>query len=124
MKTRNVLIGIGIALVSVALVALVGGGWLLGGQVWGGGCRQPGWGMMDDYGSPWGMHTWSGGILMFLFWALIIGGVVLLVVGLTRPETPQTASRDESPLEVLKWRYAAGEIDRSEYEMMKELLSG
>ena len=116
MKTRNVLIGIGIAL------ALVGGGWLLGSQLWGAGCWQSGPGLTGSYGSPWGMHTFGGGFLMFLFWGVIIGGIVLLVAGLARQGTP-AAARGESPLEILKRRYASGEIDRDEFERMKELLS-
>ncbi len=130
MKTRNVLIGIGIAL---ALVALLGGGWLLGSQLGGAGCWQSGVGMTlapalhsgasaGSYGSPWGMHTFGGGIFMFLFWAVIIGGIALLVVGLAR-RGAQPAYRDESALDILKRRYASGEIDREEFQRMKELLS-
>jgi putative membrane protein len=124
MKTRTVLIGIGIAL---ALVALVAGGWLLGSQLWGAGCWEygPGTygpGTMGGYGAPWGMHTFGGGILMFLFWGVIIGGIALLVIGLAR-QGAQPASRSESPLEILKRRYASGEIDRQEFERMKEWLS-
>ena len=145
MKTRNVLIGIGIAL---ALVALVGGGWLLGSQLWGAGCWQSGVGVAfapgmhsgasaGSYGSPWGMHTFGGGILMFLFWGAIIGGGVLLAAGLARhrqgspasgisvgtSQRATPASRSESPLEILKRRYASGEIDREEFQRMKEILS-
>ena len=58
---------------------------------------------------------------MFLFWGVIIGGIALLVVGLTRQGT-QAAGRGESPLEILKRRYANDEIDRDEFERMKELL--
>ena len=119
MKTRNVLVGIGMAL---ALVALVGGGWLLGSQLWGAGCWQSGFGMTGSYGSPWAMHTFGGGNLMFLFWGVIIGGIALLVVGLAR-RGAQPAYRDESALEILKRRYASGEIDREEFQRMKKLLS-
>ena len=119
MKTRNVLVGIGIAL---ALAALVSGGWLLGSQLWGQGCWQSGPGMMGSYGSPWGRHTFGGGILMFLFWGVIVGGIGLLVAGLVR-QGAQPAGRGESPVEILKRRYASGEIDREEFERMKELLS-
>ncbi len=119
MKTRTVLIGIGIAL---ALVALLGGGWLLGNQLWGVGCWQAGPGAMGGYGFPWGMHTFGGGILMFLFWVVIIGGIALLVVGLAR-QGIQPTERGEAPLDILKRRYASGEIDREEFERMKELLS-
>jgi putative membrane protein len=121
MKTRTVVIGLGIAL---ALVALLGGGWLLSSQLWGGGCCSYGYGfgMMDAYGSPWGIHTFGGGILMFLFWGVIIGGMALLVAGLARQRTWR-ADGGESPLEILKRRYARGEIDRAEFQRMKELLS-
>jgi putative membrane protein len=121
-KTRNVLIGIGIAL---GLAALISGGWLLGSQLVGGtGCWQSGFGMTGNYGSPWGMHTFGGGILMFLFWGAIIGGIALLVVGLARhPQDTQAADRGESPVEIIKRRYANGEIDREEFERMKEVLS-
>jgi putative membrane protein len=118
-KTRTIVIGIGIAL---ALAVLLGGGWLLGSQLWGASYCQSGFGMIGNYGSPWGMHTFGGGILMFLFWGAIIGGIALLVVGLARQGT-QRVDRGESPLEILKRRYASGEIDREEFERMKELLS-
>jgi putative membrane protein len=119
MKPRTIIIGIGIAL---ALAVLLGGGWLLGSQVWARGCCQSGFGMTGIYGSPWGMHTFGGGILMFLFWGVIIGGVALLVVGLARQGT-QRVDRGESPLDILKRRYASGEIDPEEFQRMKELLS-
>ncbi len=127
MKTRTILIGVGIAL---ALIALVGGGWLLGSQLWGMGCWQSGFGVTGNYGSPWGMHTLGGWNLMFLFWGLIIGGIVLLAVGLVRnrlgsgtPQGAQATDRGETPVEIIKRRYASGEIDREEFERMKELLS-
>lgn len=119
MNTRTIVIGIGIALV---LAALLGGGWLLGSLSWAGGCCQAGFGMTGNYGSPWGMHTFGGGILMFLFWGVIIGGIALLVAGLARQGT-QRVNWGESPLDILKRRYASGEIDREEFERMKELLS-
>ncbi|MGD2205479.1 MAG: SHOCT domain-containing protein [Anaerolineae bacterium] len=117
MKTRIIVIGI-----TLAVVALLGGGWLLGSQLWGAGCWQSGFGMRGGYGSPWGMHTFGGGILMFLFWGVVLGGIALLVASLVRQGT-QPADRGESPMEILKRRYAGGEIDRKEFERMKELLS-
>lgn len=119
MKTRTMVIGIGITL---ALAVLLGGGWLLGSQSWAGGCCQSGFGMAGNYGSPWGMHAFGGGILIFLFWGVIIGGIALLVAVLARQGT-QRDDRGESPLEILKRRYASGEIDREEFEQMRERLS-
>ncbi|MBN1139412.1 MAG: SHOCT domain-containing protein [Anaerolineae bacterium] len=77
---------------------------------------------MGNYGSTWGMHTFGGGILMFLFWGLIVGGIALLLAGLAR-QSAQRVGRGESPIDILKRRYASGEIDREEFERMKELLS-
>ncbi len=119
MKTRTILIAIGITL---ALAALLGGGFLVGSQLWGGGWCQSGPGMTGFHGTRLGMHTSGGGILMFLFLAVIVGGVALLAVSLAR-RGPQSADRRESPLEILKRRYASGEIDGDEFERMKELLS-
>ena len=83
MRTRTILIGGGIAL---ALVTLLGGGWLLGSQLWSQGCCQSGFGMKGSFGSSWGMHTFGGGILMFLFWGLIIGGIALVVITTKRKQ--------------------------------------
>jgi putative membrane protein len=118
-RTRTIVIGLVIAL---AVAVLLGGGWLLGSQVWGGGCCESGFGMRGSHGSPLGMHTFGGGILVFLFWGVIIGGIVLLVIGLVR-QGAQAAERGESPLEIVERRYANGDIDREEFERMKELLS-
>ena len=66
----------------IPLAVLLGGGWLLGSRLWAGGRCQAGLGMTANYGSLWGMHTFGGGNLMFLFWGVIIGGMALLVAGL------------------------------------------
>jgi putative membrane protein len=117
MKTRKVFIGLILAAVAVLIAGLVlGGGWLLTQN--GYGCGP---GTMGRYSFPFGMHTFSGGPLMFLFWGVVIGGVVLLIASLAqRDETP--ASSGESPLDILKRRYASGEIDRDEFERVKESL--
>ena len=73
----------------------------------------------------WGMGTsWMGGgpIIMILVWALIIVGIIFLVRWGVR------GNRDDSyvvetPLEVLKKRYARGEIDRAQYERIKKDIS-
>ncbi len=64
---------------------------------------------------------WFGGIFMIVFWALVIVGVVLLVRWLLAA-SGRGASRaaDEAPLEILKKRYARGEINQEEFERMKK----
>ncbi len=117
MNTKKAFWGVVLAAVAVLIVALlVGGGWLLGRNYY-----AHGPGMMMGYGFPFGMHTFGGGILMLLFWGAIIGGGVLLVASLTRQKAAPVG-RDETPLEILKRRYASGEIDRDEFERVKESL--
>jgi putative membrane protein len=116
MKTKKVFIGVILAAVAALIAGLVlGGGWLLTQN--GYGCGP---GTMGRYGFPFGMHTFSSGLLMLLFWGVIIGGVVLLIASLTRRDEIPPSS--ESPQDILKRRYASGEIDRDEFERVKESL--
>ena len=70
----------------------------------------------------WGWHTiWgSGGFLMMLgtilFWTLIIGGFIYLIRGFAQRQAPQAVTTSH---EVLKRRYARGEIDKVEYQAKK-----
>lgn len=68
----------------------------------------------------WGL---GGGIFMLLFWGLIVVGAVLLIrwlMGAGRVSGGvQPAAGLQSPLEILKKRYAQGEINREQYESMK-----
>lgn len=73
----------------------------------------------------WGDGAWSTGDWMMLLFAMVflvaVGiGIVFLVRGLAAGGTGtgnQAASgRYDSPEEILKRRYAAGEIDREDYE--------
>lgn len=59
-----------------------------------------------------------GGIFMWLFWLLLIGGVVWLISMLFRSNRP--TSPGETALDRLKMRYAKGEIDRIEFEQKKK----
>jgi putative membrane protein len=77
--------------------------------------------MMGGWG--WGMGL-LGGLGMLLFWGLIIGLVVLLVVMLTR-SGQNGASRGAQPdtvLETLRRRLAAGEITPQEFDELRQKL--
>ena len=68
------------------------------------------WGM-EGYG--WG---WFGLTHMLLWWVLIILGIAVLVRWLARSPGQSIGPREETALEVLKKRYAKGEIGREEFE--------
>ena len=66
---------------------------------------------------------WIGLLMMLFIWALIIVGVVALVIWLVRASQGGQASGTSGvnrPLEILKERYARGEISREEYEQMRQ----
>lgn len=79
-------------------------------------------GMMGGYG-------WSGGwgfgmIGMVLWWLLIVLGIVLLVKWLVGGGPGGVRAAGDRALEILKERYARGEIDKKEFEEKKRDLRG
>lgn len=69
------------------------------------------------------MHDFQffgGGWMMFLWLFLIIALIIIAVKALFN-STKQN-SNNESPIEVLKRRYANGEIDKEEFEERKKEL--
>lgn len=66
----------------------------------------------------WGMGAGLGWLLMVIFWILIVlGGVYLikLIVG-----GAKTMEKEDTPLDILKKRYARGEITKDEFEEKKK----
>lgn len=68
-----------------------------------------GWHMYD------GGMGWGGGLFMLLIFALIVIGVVAVIRWLVKP-----CGGRESALDILKRRYAAGEISKEQFEAMKK----
>lgn len=59
--------------------------------------------------------------IMALFWIVVLGLIVWLVVAaIRRPGGSQNSTWSGSALEVLKKRYARGEISKEEYEEKKK----
>ncbi len=79
---------------------------------------MPGGGMMG-WGSG-GLGMGIGWLFMLLFWGLIIVAGVFLVRWLWDQGRPASRGEGgESALEILRRRYARGEIDREEFEAKK-----
>jgi len=72
-----------------------------------------------------GMMGGGMGIIMFLFWILIIGALVLFISAMVNGVNGSRQNRNEvnEPLNILKQRYARGEIDKADYEKMRRELS-
>lgn len=83
-----------------------------------------GWGMGPGM-MGWGNMGWFGPIFMVIFWVLLIVLIVLLIRWLLSSGHAgnQDSGRGESALEILKKRYARGEIDKEEFETKKKDLS-
>ena len=68
----------------------------------------------------WGYNGFGAagmGIGMLVFWGLIVVAIVILVRGFGgRPEPSEASVRNNTPLEILRDRYARGEIDKKEFE--------
>jgi putative membrane protein len=95
--------------------------------------------MMGGYGAGWGMG-WFGMIFMLVFWVLVIVAIVYLIRWLAvssrtggregRHWGAQTGGREgrhwgaheDSSIEILKKRYARGEIDKEEFEEKRKVL--
>ncbi len=74
--------------------------------------------MMGGYGMMAGMG-WLGLLLMALFW---IGVILLVVWGLSNAFPSRRQSAEPDAAEILKRRYARGEISREEYVQASETL--
>jgi len=56
---------------------------------------------------------------MWIIFLIVIGFLIYLIVQ-ARKTNSRTSTQDESPLDILKRRYAKGEVTREEYERMKK----
>jgi uncharacterized membrane protein len=78
-----------------------------------------------------GMNGVWGWLMMGLFWiGIIVVAVVLIGVLLpnrtnttppsNRPEVPTVQNEPEKPLDILKRRYASGEITEAQFQAMRQ----
>jgi putative membrane protein len=68
--------------------------------------------MMNGFGGMW--FGW-------IFWIVIIGLIIYLIVRVTNQKSSGTGRiSNETPHDVLKKRYARGEITKEEFDSMKK----
>lgn len=74
------------------------------------------WGMGDLGWMNFGMH----GAGMLLFWGLILVAIVVLVRTVSAPAASVPPREAPDALEILKERYARGELGRDEFQVMRQ----
>ena len=115
-RTTSTLLSIGVSAVLMAV-----GVWFLYNHsfgVWPGHGR---WAMGHH-----GMMGGGMGIVMIIFWIIIIAAIALLLSGAVNGVRGTRQNREDAsnPLEILKQRYARGEIDKIEFEEKQRDLFG
>ena len=72
-----------------------------------------------------GLDGFLGGGFMWIFWIILIIVILYIVkdvVSKGSSSSTGSSSADNDPIEILKRRYAKGEIDEAEYERRKREL--
>lgn len=110
-----------IAALLLVIILPLGATWALG--AFGPGRSQQWWGWMPFF-SWMPLVGVMMMIFMLLFWGLVIWGAVALWHWFSgRPTRGWPGDRQNTALEVLRQRYARGEISREEYEERRQTLS-
>ena len=74
----------------------------------------------------WGAHEGMGWWMVFgsVFWVLFLGAMVYFIATLSGRNNQPATQRSDSPLDIAKRRYAAGEITEEEFKRLKEHIGG
>lgn len=83
------------------------------------GWQGGGWGMMG----PGMMGGWGWMWFMPVLWLLFLGLIIWAIVAAVRGTGAPTGSSENSSLEILRKRYARGEISKEEFEEKKKDVS-
>ena len=86
--------------------------------------RYDDWRMGPGMMGSWGMG-WFGGIFMVVFWITILVGLVFVIKWLAQATSKKgdAGQRGSRAIDILKERYARGEIDKAQFEAMKRDLA-
>ncbi|MEJ2038203.1 MAG: SHOCT domain-containing protein [Desulfosarcinaceae bacterium] len=107
-RKTSTLLSIGLSLAIIAL-----GIWFLQYHIAGLWFRGGGW-----RSGHFGMMGGGSGVVMIIFWLIVLFAVIAVIWGVAggSSRTPFNSHGKDDALEILKRRYARGEIDKEEYE--------
>ncbi len=110
-KTMRLIVVMGLAVIALLLLIplLIMAGMMGGMGIMGGGMMNGG--MMGGMG------------MMLMYFMLVLVGVALLVIWAVRRSGGGLGSGREDPMEILRARYARGEVGCEEFERMREDLA-
>ncbi len=74
--------------------------------------------MRWDYGWGWGMGFGFGWLFMIIFWVFVALCVVYFIRMIAG--SGKRGEKEETAMDILKKRYAKGEITREEFDRMKD----
>jgi len=88
------------------------------------GGRYEDWDVGTGMMGGWAMG-WFGGLFMIVFWILILVGLVFVIRWLVQAHGKggQSDKGGSRAIEILRERYARGEIDKTQFEAMKKDLA-
>ncbi len=69
---------------------------------------------------PFGHGWWFVGGFVWLFWVAIVVGLIFFIKWVGQQNKSRETKPGETPLDVLKMRYARGEINKEEFEQKKK----
>jgi len=72
-----------------------------------------------NHGSMMG-YGFGGSLFMILLWLLLVAGIIALVRYAIGNGKNKSSSAPKSALDILKERYAKGEIEKEEFEIKKK----
>ena len=79
-------------------------------------------GAADIDGWRWGLVMVVGGLARLAFWAALIASIVMAVRWIGGMAAPTGRDSGDAALDVLRQRYASGDITEQEYEQRRQVL--